>query len=93
MSHSAGFAAGMKPQPAQAVAVFLLANQNRSAQAPTNVTIRFAELGLPPGVAMEVEDVSTGEKHAKLYTGELVTDVVGGHDSRFYLLSPAHGNL
>ena len=65
----------MKPQPAQAVAVFLLANQNRSAQAPTNVTIRFAELGLPPGVAMEVEDVSTGEKHAKLYTGELVTDV------------------
>ena len=56
------------------------------------VTITFAELGLKSGASMDVEDIWSGQTHAKAAAKEFVTDAVGGHDSRFYLLKPATGN-
>jgi len=56
------------------------------------VTITFSELGLKSGAPMTVEDIWTGKTHAKTATSEFVTDSVGGHDSRFYLLKPTAGN-
>ena len=85
------FSLWMKPQPSNSMAVFLLANQNTTEQAPSKVRISFEELGLKPGASLMVEDVWTGQMHAKPYTDEFVTDVVGGHDSRFYLLTHVGG--
>ena len=55
------------------------------------VTITLAELGLKSG-SMDVEDIWSGQTHAKAAAKGFVTDAVGGHDSRFYLLKPATGN-
>jgi hypothetical protein len=52
------------------------------------VTITFSELGLKSGASMTVEDIWSGKTHAKAAVSEFVTDAVGGHDSRFYLLKP-----
>ena len=56
------------------------------------VTITFSELGLKSGAPMTVEDIWSGKTHAKAAKSEFVTDTVGGHDSRFYLLKPTAGN-
>ena len=56
------------------------------------MTITFSELGLKSGAPMTVEDIWAGKTHAKTATSEFVTDSVGGHDSRFYLLKPTAGN-
>ena len=78
--------------PGGVTAVFLISNQNITTQKPSPVTITFSELGLKSGAPMTVEDIWSGKTHAKAAKSEFVTDTVGGHDSRFYLLKPTAGN-
>ena len=86
------FSLWAKPLPGGVTAVFLMSNQNATTQRPSAVTITFSELGLMSGAPMTVEDIWSGKTHATAAKSEFVTDTVGGHDSRFYLLKPTAGN-
>ena len=89
---SSDFSLWAKPLPGGVTAVFLMSNQNATTQRPSAVTITFSELGLMSGAPMTVEDIWSGKTHATAAKSEFVTDTVGGHDSRFYLLKPTAGN-
>lgn len=73
-----------KPQPHGAVAALVLSSQ--TGQPNATFTVQLAELGLSGTVT--VRDIWA---HADLgtATASFTTDAFGGHDSRFYLFSPA----
>jgi alpha-galactosidase len=74
-------------------AVFLLNNQDSDLE-NVSITIDFEKtLGLKPGAAVSVYNVWEGEMtHASL-TGKFSSDAFGGHDSRFYVVTPTKENL
>jgi hypothetical protein len=78
-----------KPQPNGAVAVLVINAAMASTATAGNVTVTFnmSEIKFSGGAAAQVVDIWTGEQHH--FAGlEFRTDLIGVHDSRFYLFSP-----
>ena len=82
------FSLWAKPQPDEAVAVFLLSNQESNAGGSA-VAINFTRVGLSAAVnRVSVRDVWQ-QKDLGIFTGRsFISSSVGGHDSRFYIFKP-----
>jgi len=76
-----------KPQPNGATAVLLLNNADPSAPNVT-VSFTFAEVGFGGGSGSKVLDIWAGTTADATGSG-YTSDAFGGHDARFYLLTPA----
>jgi hypothetical protein len=75
-----------KAQPGGAQAVFLLSNQPNTSS-PTTVDITFAELGLSSPAAT-VRDIWSQQPVGK-FNGKFTTPPISGHESHFFLFTPA----
>lgn len=83
-----------KPQPGGAVAVLVINNRDPSAAAAT-ATITMEEIRFASGAtkASTVLDIWTSNVTTLAAgTASLTTDAISGHDSRFFLISPASSN-
>lgn len=76
----------VKPQPQEAMAVFLL-SQRDTTDPNATVTINFKELNLTKST-YDVRDIWQ-HKDLGSATSFFTSDEFGGHDSRFYLLAPS----
>ena len=74
-----------KAQPGNAQAVFLLSNQENTS-VPSSVEIEFSAVGMEGEVA--VRDI-WAQKDVGKFKGKFTTAPIGGHDSAFFLFSPA----
>jgi hypothetical protein len=83
-----------KPQPGGAVAVLVINNRDPSAAAVT-AAITMEEIRFASGAtkASTVLDIWTSNVTTLAAgTASLTTDAISGHDSRFFLISPASSN-
>lgn len=80
-----------KPQPNNTMAVFVLSNKEPG-QPDESVTVDFSELNFTSSTAL-VRDI-WAQSDVGTFHSSFTTDSFGGHDSRFFLLTPSsNGSL